>query len=118
MVEPRKVLQTPNRSLASNRWSVEEDNLLLELIQQQYDWTVVAGAMKRSLRGVQHRFQFLKKNRLGGSAVVAKVSVRAQDERPAPNLTCGAISKVGRRVVEAVKSEIREFYGRPIVPVR
>jgi hypothetical protein len=115
MIKPSKSPKTLNRSFASNRWSPEEDNRLLELVQQQLEWTDIANAMNRTFAGVQHRFRFLKSTLPGASAIVAKNSTRAQDAKSAPDLSCGAISKAGRRVVEAVKSEVSEFYGREII---
>jgi hypothetical protein len=112
MINSSKVPRTLNRSLASNRWSAAEDNRLLELVQQQLEWIEIANAMSRTFAAVQHRFRFLKGTQPGASAIVAKISTRAQDANSTPDLTCGAVSKAGRRIVEAVKCEISKFYGR------
>lgn len=104
--------KTPNRHLASSRWSLEEDNRLLELVQQKEDWGHISIILKRTFSGVQNRFRFLKRTQARAVAIVAKNSTKTQDSNSAPNLTCGSVSRSGRRVLEALRTEISLLDGQ------
>jgi hypothetical protein len=113
MIKSSNFMSTPNRTLAGKRWSAEEDKNLLERVQRHEDWIDISKALNRTFVGVQNRFRFLRNTNAHASTIVAKISTRAQNPDTAPDLTCGALGKAGRRVLEAVKNDISQFYGRP-----
>jgi Myb-like DNA-binding domain len=112
MIQSTNPPKRQNRILASNRWSLEEDTRLLELVQQKEDWGEIATVLKRTFSGVQNRFRFLKRTQAHAAAIVAKTSTKTQDPNSAPDLTCGSVSRSGRRVLEAVRTEISLLHGQ------
>jgi len=98
-----------NRSSGGKRWSPEEDDCLLELVLRKEDWLDIATAFNRTFSSVQNRFRFLKSSQARASTISPLTSTRAEDPNLAPDLTCGALSRAGRRVLELVRKEIGRF---------
>jgi Myb-like DNA-binding domain len=93
-----------NISSGNKRWLPEEDDRLIALVQEKQDWVEIARTLSRSFISVQNRFRCLKKIRSHHSAITPPVSTRSQDASLEPDLTCGALSRAGRRVLELAKS--------------
>ena len=99
----------PNRSLGGQRWTIDEDERLLELVKCQREWREIAIELKRTFASVQNRFRFLKKSRVFASEISPLVSTRAQDPTLEPDFTCGALSAAGRKIVEVLCAEMMQI---------
>ena len=97
----------PSRSLGGKPWSRKEETRLLELVRQGQDWIKIAAALNRTFLSVQSRFRTLRSSDVRASTIVAKKLTRAERrDNPAPDLTCGAVSKPGRQALNFVRNAI------------
>ena len=105
MDKPTPAPSAPDRSSGGKRWSVEEDERLLDLVRQEQDWRDIATAFGRSFSSVQDRFRFLKNSQACAASIVPRRSIRAKNPTP-PDLTCGAPSRAGRDLLSLVRNDI------------
>jgi hypothetical protein len=93
------------RSISSGnkRWLPKEDDRLLDMVREKEDWVKIAKTFNRTFASVQNRFRYLKNSQIRAATIRPRLLTRAQDASLEPDLTCGALSSPGRRVLELVK---------------
>lgn len=87
------------KRLSSKRWSSEEDSQLLGMAARGDDWRLVAATLGRSFTSVQARFRLLKNSN-------DQPRHRSKIETAQADLSCGAMSRVAREIVEILWQEI------------
>jgi hypothetical protein len=108
-----KLTPRPKRALGGQRWTVEEDDFLLDLVKREQEWIVIAAELERSYSSVQNRFRFLKQSQEPAAPIVPLVRTRAWRPDSAPDLSCGALSVASRQVVGVLWEEIRHPHEPP-----